>query len=207
MDFRRADRVSTLRRSNSKLGRTRRLLPARTRRSVVEPLEHRRVLTLLGVSPTFPTITYDSTGVINYNATTHTFDLTASPLLFKASGASPIQVITAPRSVAIHIDVDNSGNLIDDGQVIDFTVTGNVPANPSLSGTLLTGKIIEFGFQNTGSSTNSFDFIAVPTGGTLFAMFAGEDIGMTCASENSTFVDFTTDFGGGARERSVRFHW
>jgi len=43
----------------------------------------------------------------------------------------------------------NSGNLINDGQVSDFTVTGNIPANPSLSGTLLTGKIIEFGYQNT----------------------------------------------------------
>ena len=35
------------------------------RRFAVEPLEHRNLLTLLGVSPSFPTITYDSTGTVN----------------------------------------------------------------------------------------------------------------------------------------------
>jgi protocatechuate 3,4-dioxygenase beta subunit len=194
MFFRRSGRVSTSlknRRSSSSV---------RAKRLFIEPLEHRRLLTLLGVSPSFPTVTYDSTGQITYNATTHEFDLTGSPLLFRASASSPIQTITAPRSVSMQIDVDNSGNLINDGQVSDFTVTGNIPANPSLSGTLLTGKIIEFGYQNTGSGTAEFDFIAIPLGGTLFSMFAGQDIGITSASEGAfTFNDFTTDFGGGAK--------
>ena len=194
MFFRRSGRVSTSlknRRSSSSV---------RAKRLFIEPLEHRRLLTLLGVSPSFPTVSYDSTGQITYNATTHEFDLTGSPLLFRASASSPIQTITAPRSVSMQIDVDNSGNLINDGQVSDFTVTGNIPANPSLSGTLLTGKIIEFGYQNTGSGTAEFDFIAIPLGGTLISMFAGKDIGITSASEGAfTFNDFTTDFGGGAK--------
>ncbi|HTQ39236.1 MAG TPA: SdrD B-like domain-containing protein [Pirellulales bacterium] len=155
------------------------------------------------MSPSFPIVQFDSTGVVDYNASTNVFSMTGSPLSFKSSASSPIQPITSPRNVSIQIDVDNSGKLINDGQLVDFTVTGNIPANPSLSGTLLTGKIIEFGYANTGGGNSAFDFVAIPLGGTLFSMYAGQDVGITEASESTTnsvpFTDFTTNFHTGAK--------
>ncbi len=174
---------------------------ARARRQfAVEPLEHRNLLTLLGVTPSFPTITYDSTGTVNYNATSHNFDLVASPLLFKASAVAAPQVITTPRIFEIHVQVDASGNLIPNLSVSDLVVTGTIVGNPGLSGTILTAKVIAFGYQYTGSGVDNYDFIAIPTGGTLFSMFAGQDVGLTVASANSTFTNsFSTNFNGLAK--------
>src|SRR5262245_16647929 len=77
-----------------------------------EPLEDRRLLTLLGLVPDFPITTYDSTGLVAYSATTNNFDLVATPLRFKETALSPQRIIQPPRSFEIHIQVDNSGNLI-----------------------------------------------------------------------------------------------
>ena len=173
------------------------------RQFAVEPLEHRRLLALIGVTPTFPTSTYDSTGVIHYDPSTDHFDLTATPLSYRKTATSVPQTYNALNGLAIHIDVDSSGNLLYDGPGNDFTVVGTInagPGNPAQSGTLLTGKVIEFGWLNPGSSTSSFDFVAVPTGGVLLSLFAGKDIGMTTSSEGSTFTnDFTVPFTGGAK--------
>ncbi len=170
------------------------------KRFAVEPLEHRHLLTLLGVSPSFPTITYDSTGTVTYNATTHNFDLAASPLLFKASAVAPTQVVTTPRSFTINVQIDNSGNLIPNLLTSDLIVTGTIVGNPGLSGTILTAKVIAVGYQYTGSGTDNYDFIAIPTGGTLFSMFAGQDVGITVASANSTFTNnFNVNFSGLAK--------
>ncbi len=166
----------------------------------VEPLEDRRMLTLLGVVPSFPLTTYDSTGVINYNPTNDIFRMTGTPLTFRASATSPPQTYSALNGLTLQIDVDNSGNLLSDGSGDDFSIVGTINGSPSFSGTLLTGKVIDFGSLYTGSSTNSFDFVAIPTGGMLFSDFAGKDIGITSSSENSTFTgSFSSAFTGGAK--------
>ena len=120
--------------------------------------------------------------------------------MFKASAVAAPNTITTPRSVTVNIQLDNSGNLLNDFAVSDLTVTGVVVGNPGLSGTLLTAKVIAFGSQFTGSGTDNFDLIAIPTGGTLFSMFAGQDVGMTIAAANSTFGNsFNHNFTGGAK--------
>ncbi len=170
------------------------------KRFAVEPLEHRHLLTLLGVSPSFPTITYDSTGTVTYNATTDSFALQAQPLLYKASAIASPQVITTPRSFTINVNIDSSGNLVPNVLTSDLIVTGTVVGSPGLSGTILTAKVIAFGYQYTGSGTDNYDFIAIPTGGTLFSMFAGQDVGVTVASANSTFTNnFNVNFSGLAK--------
>ena len=85
-------------------------------------------------------------------------------------------------------------------------MSGTVEVNSvNESGTLLTGKILQFGYQyNSGTSTAEFDFRFQLTGG-LFASlpaFAGMDIGVTMDSENSTTFtgSFQTDFTGVHRE-------
>ncbi len=174
---------------------------SKLRRTSIELLEQRQVLTLLGVVPTFPLSTYGSPGVINYNPITDVFSMTATPLTFQASSTSPPQTYTAPDGLFLQIDVDHNGNLLNDGTGDDFAIVGTINGSPSYSGTLLTGKVIDFGFLNSGGSTSSFDFVAIPTGGALFSAgyFAGSDIGITTTSDNSTFTNsFAVPFTGDA---------
>ena len=57
------------------------------RRLTLEPLEDRRLLSLIGVSPTYPLISYDRSGPLNYNADSQvlSFQLDAQPLQFQLS--------------------------------------------------------------------------------------------------------------------------
>ncbi len=174
----------------------------RSFRPTCEPLEDRRMLTLLGVAPVNPQMTYDSTGHIQYTASADTFDLTAQPLSFKDISGPPHN-ITAPRGMDIHVLIDSSGNLISGVAGDDFSVSGTVTpdGNPlhTVSGVLLTGEVLGFGFLEVGV-TDQYDFRFVPTGGLLASYWAGHDIGVTVSSENSTFAnDFTSDFSGGAK--------
>ena len=189
-------------------------LSARPRRLAVESLEERRLLTLIGITPNPPLIAYDSTGQFHYNATLHTFDMTASPLALQLTPASAPIPIGGARDIEIHALVDNSGNLIGgNGVPNDFFVTGTVTVSGhTYTGTaltpLLTGHILQFGSQfNAGTSTAQFDYRFELTGGLftgagpLQSSFAGQDVGVTMASEHSnTFTgSFQTDFSGGAK--------
>lgn len=171
-----------------------------------EPLESRKMLTLLGVAPAFPVIAYDSNGVAQYDAGTTAFNINATPLVFKASLAAFPRAITNPRDVEIHILVDHTGNLIGGTAGDDLVVAGNLDLDgnalttaDNLSGVLLTGEVSGFGFLEVGA-TDQFDFRFTPTGGALLPFWNGKDIGMTTTSEHSTFNnDFSVNFGGGAK--------
>ncbi len=176
-----------------------------------EPLESRRMLTLLGIVPQIPKFTYDSNGVTHYTATTEAFDITATPLSFRESLATPTRPVTNPsaldpRTVNLHVLIDNSGNLIGGTAGDDLVIYGNVDLdnNPltladNFSGVLLTGEVTGFGFLEVGA-TDQYDFRFTPTGGYLASYWSGKDIGITVTSEHSTFNnDFTVDFTGGAK--------
>ena len=189
------------RRSKSKVS-------SRQRRLTVETLESRRLLTLIGISPNFPLIAYDSTGQLEYNAATHTLEMNATPLTFQLNASTAPTPITGTPHVEINALVNNSGNLIGgNGNPNDFDMTGSVVVNGSggpvdYSGTLLTGKILQFGNKyNSGTSTSQFDFRFQFTGGSLQPFYAGMDIGVTVASENSSSFtgSFATNFSGGAK--------
>lgn len=178
--------------------------PRRQSRILCEPLEERRMLTLLGLVPQSPIMTYDSNGVITYDTAANTFDLTATPLLFKED-TTPPRVVANPRDLAIHIVVDNAGNLVGGTSGDDLVVHGTIDldGNPLttgdiVDGVLLTGEISGFGFRDVGV-TDQFDFRFTPTGGDLLPFFAGKDIAFTTNSEHSSFVDFTQNFTGGAK--------
>ena len=89
----------------------------------------------------------------------------------------------------------------------DFSVTGDfdidgdfVPDYTTAGGPLLTGEISQFGFLDSGGSTDRYDFRFTVTGGQLASYWAGKDIGVATTSEFSTFVnDFNVDFHGGAK--------
>jgi len=168
-----------------------------------EPLEERRMVSLLGVTPSFPLLAYDSTGVVSYEAAAESFKLDATPLAFKASPTAPVRLISGAADIKINVAVDNNGNLLGGAAGHDLIITGNVDVDGNgavdYSGTLLTGEVTQFGFLEAGT-TDKFDFRFTLTGGALESYFDGYDVGVTTNSERSTFTgSFAVDFQGGAK--------
>lgn len=164
---------------------------------------------LLGVLPGFPVIAYDSTGVFVYSAGSDLLTLTAAPISLRLSPSSPPRFINptgspASEVVSIMVQVDATGAVISGVPGDDLKIVGqvDVDGNGSIdyAGTLLTGEILGFGFLDSGTATDQYDFRFKLTGGLLASYFTGKDIGVTVTSEHSTFVsDFTLNFDGGAK--------
>jgi hypothetical protein len=170
---------------------------ARSTAPVLETLEARQLLSLVGVTPDFPLIAYDFNGAMAYNSTTGALDVTATPLVHTSlTEGSPI---LPPRGLQIHLNVNGSGQasgVAGDDLVVSGVVTVN---GHQYSGTLLTGEVERFGYEYDGP-TNLFDYVFRPTGGALLGEFIGHDIGITMTSEVSTFNGgFSADFTGHAK--------
>ena len=177
----------------------------------MEALEARQLLSLLPVTPAHPIISFDSNGVLAYHTSTEALDITATPISFFAAAGSPPRSVTGTPSVAIHVLVDNgqavpanAGNLVGGAGGDDLAVTGDIDTNGDgvvdYSGTLLTGSVTGFGFQDSGAS-DLYNFTFHVTGGQLQGLWGTtNDIGVSVTSENSTFAGlFGVDFGGGAK--------
>jgi len=172
----------------------------------MEALEQRTLLALLGVVPGYPLTGYDSDGTLTYDAATNRFDIDATPVAIQSTADSVPSFFSFldERDLQIHIRVDNSGALIGGDGGDDLTLVGTVDLDgdfvPDASGALLTGEILAFGFRDSGGPNDSYDFRFEPTGGALLSYFAGKDIGVTTASENSTFAGlFNVNFHGEAK--------
>ncbi|MCC7192405.1 MAG: hypothetical protein IT444_06430 [Phycisphaeraceae bacterium] len=169
--------------------------------SLFEALEERKMLTLLGLVPAQPLISYNSTGVTTYTAGSDSFDVTATPLLF-LNGAPP-KTVDPVRDFQLHFTVDNAGNFAGGVAGDDFILEGNINTDGvpgyEYTGTLLTAEVTAFGWVNGGTS-DSYDVRLQVTGGALAPLYAGSDLGITILSEHSNFNgDFTVDFTGGAK--------
>ena len=174
------------------------------------------MLALLGVTPDgLPSIFANSTGSVSYNATTDLFEASATPVSF-TSDLIPFPAPISSGNFDLAFEADSNGALVGGTAGDDFVLTGSIDidfdGNIDVSGVLLTGEVVEFGFQDSGASTNtdSYDFRIVVTGGELAASgvltsgaqrpnyFDGKDVAMQIGSENSTFVgSFDVDFQGG----------
>jgi len=152
---------------------------------------------LVGVTPGFPRIAYGSQGVMTYDAATDAFAVNSVPAAIRFAPASPPRMVVAsaavpPMAVAIQIRVGANGALIGGQPGDDLRVTGAVDADGNGSidytGILLTGEILAFGFEDSGISTDFFDFIFSPTGGALAPLLGNDNIGATLIAENSTFT-------------------
>jgi hypothetical protein len=173
-----------------------------------EALEQRRMLSLLGVMPNVPAVAFSGGGGLTYTASTKNFDADSTPvaIIFPDFTFDPIN---DPADLNLNISVNNDGTLAGSGTnaPMDLTVTGSVddPSELVYSGTLLTGTVTQFGYQDNGDGTATFDFRFTATGGELVTIgdFANQDIGLDLNIENSTFQDFnpgdpgfTANFGG-----------
>ena len=177
------------------------------------------MLTLLGLTPGYPLIDFNNTPAqspaLQYNAAAQTFDVTTTPTAILPTAASPPTFINTPSDLEIHIKVANpSGNLIGGNGAAfpvgtDFYMSGAFTYNGvSYSGTLLTGSVLQFGYQ-ANAGTGEFDFRFQTTGGelTTLAPIGGSPLYSTnsdtylfISSENSTFTgSFASNFQGGAK--------
>ncbi len=181
-------------------------------RTVCQQLESRVLLAvidnLLHISPTYPTTVYDTTGTTTYTASTGKIVINALPRseVFTSTQALPANYSTSvSRSVHIECFVNSSGNITGGIAGPDFVMTGRV-TDPNTStvytGTLLQGEINQFGWRESGTNIDDYDFRFTldSTNPGLFApLFAGQDIGITLRSINSNFTgSFTSNFNGGA---------
>lgn len=153
---------------------------------------------LLGVTIDIPAITFDNQGTLDYDATTDLLSIDATPLVYK-DPSDTIFFFAAGGTVNIDIMVDFTGSLT--GGVIgdDLLVTGDVD---TYSGTLLTAEVSQFGYFDSGGTTDSFDFLFSITGGALASEFGGTgaDLAVRLSSEQSDFTgDFSVDFSGEAK--------
>ena len=186
------------------------------RRAKLEVLENRRVLALLGINPSFPQAFANNVGAIQYDASSDLFSASGDPLTFQQSFFDfPPSVISAPRDFQLQFEVDAAGQFVKGVPGSDFVIEGAIDIDKDstidVSGVLLTGEVVAFGFEDVAASTSdTYDVRLVVTGGELAsigtlsgggtrpAYFAGQDIGIRINSEVSTFNgDFNVDFQGG----------
>ena len=163
---------------------------------------------LLGLVPESPRIAADNLGTTDYDSGTDVFEAIASPLVIQLVPGGPPRQITPTASgelFRITIEVDDTGALVGGGILPDdLEVSGEVDLDGDgaidASGVLLTGSILEFGFQDTGTTSDEFDFRFEVTGGALAPLYAGLDLAVTLLSEGSDFEfpipGFTASFGG-----------
>ena len=165
---------------------------------------------LLGIIPGAPTLIFNNTGTTAYTGSTDLFAVDACPLAIRfAPGGIPrfVNPTGDPPSevLRVRIVVDEAGMLLSGVPDEDLIVTGEVDQDGDgtmdFAGVLLTGEIAEFGYLDTGTVTDQYDFRFNVTGGLLAdAFFTDQDIGVALTSESSTFEGaFTGDFGGEAK--------
>ncbi len=176
---------------------------------------------LLNVQLDNPTVFYDSTGVLTYSPGTRLL----SALIGPGPDPSPIPIaprlgidaipiavvldsgpvfVQSPRTFDVLIRVGTSGELVGGVAGDDLILEGVVDVDndgiAEYSGLLLTGEVVAFGSEDTGTSTDRFDLLFEATGGALLGLLDSNFIGVTVTSENSTFAgDFSVPFSGGAK--------
>ena len=161
--------------------------------------------TLLGITLNHPLIAFNNQGTTAYDATSDAFAVDASPLAIRLSpSGTPITVTPVPgvgKTLTINATVDNTGALTGGVPGDDLIVVGELDlgATGVFSGVLLTGEVSGFGFQDSGGTTDAYDFTFTVTGGQLAFLYPGT-VGVLLTSEQSDFSgDFTVNFGGGAK--------
>lgn len=163
---------------------------------------------LIGVTPGFPLVQFENLtqSAVNYDPATQAFNFSASPGAIAFTATDPGTLVDLLKSLTINITVDHTGALVtgDHG----FDLQGTLNGAPGLSGTLLTGNVMRFGWSvystpGAGTSTYNYsdnigyyDFDILVTGGALKDYFPGSHVGMFAYGGTTSTGDFTTGFTG-----------
>ncbi len=184
---------------------------ARRNQRLLEALEPRQLLSLIGVLPNPPLVPFDNNGSVSYTASTKELVSTATPTVILFPDFTE-QLVQNPASFNLNVKVNNDGTLAGSGSAPnDIEIDGTIDSTGDygdFTGVLLTGTVTQFGYQDDGGGIADYDFRFTVTGGALDipGLFAGQDMGMDLTSEASTFVDqnpgdpgFTVNFSGGSK--------
>ena len=159
---------------------------------------------LLDLNMFLPDILSNSTGVYSYDAATDLFTSTATPLTITFTGLPGSHIaITGPKSYSVGFHVDSTGNFVSGIDGDDLVIAGNIDVDGDsvydYSGDLIRGEITNFGWLDTGTRFDFFNYSFNFTGGALSSFYALHDFrgGNNMSSENSGFTgSFTTNFSG-----------
>ena len=173
---------------------------------VLEPLEDRLLLSVLGVTPDYQQIVFDSLFDLglSYKAGTGALSIDASPYGFLDPAIPPPPLpVTQPATFDLNIIVNSAGEFVSGVAGDDLVVTGVIDTNgdgtAEYSGVLLTGEALDFGFEDSAYNFDLYDLRLAPTGGALFSFYTGKEIALRMQSRavESTFTgDFGVDFAG-----------
>ncbi|MBC7773773.1 MAG: hypothetical protein H7210_14870 [Pyrinomonadaceae bacterium] len=156
---------------------------------------------LLGVETVRPFVAFNSTGVLNYNASSRQLTATATLIAVRFNGIELFLPLGSAQ-MALNVQLRTNGSFYRGVQGHDLVLNGTIDVNddgiPEYTGILLTAEVRAVGFLDNGE-TDVFDFRLETTGGSMAGVF-GKEIAIILTSEHSSFVgNFCLNFGGGAK--------
>jgi hypothetical protein len=158
---------------------------------------------LLGVEPQLPLMSISGSGTTTYSIASNRFDVISVPVAFVEPPAVFVDdMATVAKQFSISITLDNNGNLVSGIVGDDLSVVGSVTLKNGqlIEGSLLTGEVKAFGYKDTGTNNDLYDFVFTVSGGLLAEHYAGRDIAVSMNSEESEFSgSFSVDFAGKAK--------
>ena len=164
---------------------------------------------LLLVTPGYPKIdAIDAAGTTSFDLNTMALSVNAKPTAITFNLGDSPGFVFDPTSAKINATLDGTCNVTggNPNGGFDIEIIGDVyDQNFALikSGVLLTGDIVEMGFDAASAPNARFDFRFTNAGGQLVTdgdWPLGTDIGVTLNSEGSSFTgNCLGDFAGGAK--------
>jgi hypothetical protein len=128
-----------------------------------------------------PRIISNTTGIYTYTEVDGFLSFTSTPLAITFDGVNQIDIGPTANNdqfFRANLLLDSSGGFIGGVGGEDIAIVGAVDGGAS--GTLLTGRITDFGFEDVSGPIALFDFTFEVTGGELAVEFGG--IGMMAAN-------------------------
>ena len=180
-----------------------------THRPLLEPLEERCLLALLGLSQlaTKPDIASGSRTSISYTQignNDNPFQYSAIPLSLKMPDGSVNSITNQANKTAakttLSLYLDNYGYFVSGGTSPDFSINGHVVVGgTTYDGTLLSAQAQEFGFGNTITKADAeFDVRLTITGGILTnsggPFNVGDSLGLLIHQQGLTISTFPASF-------------
>ena len=152
----------------------------------------------IGLMPELPTTQFGSLAGqgLQFNAGSGAFDASGLPLSVRFTGLDGTHAVSGIAGLSINLQIDGDGNASSGTGLHDFALWGEVSDGiNSYTGTLLTGSLLDFGFLDTGTFVDVFDFLFDVTGGSMASLFGTANIGVVMIAERSSFTgDFTQNF-------------
>ncbi|MGJ8639511.1 MAG: hypothetical protein ACSHYA_08965 [Opitutaceae bacterium] len=141
-----------------------------------------------------PLLTGDNTGETTFDPNTNLYVAVSTPQSMLV-GETTLQYIfadstTGDQYIKIQFTIDVATGVIDGVAGNDFEVVGALDQNgdfiPDVSGVLLAGEIVDFGYANEGT-TDTYEYSIEITGGLIADSYPTGYFGLVNVSENSSF--------------------